>query len=143
MMREIEGLAAEPGTYRRWFHDEDFDLFVWQTEMGDITLFQLCYGMDEGERALVWHRHAGLFHDGVGYSPNGAGADGAEAGAGPDELPAVDPVIARFEAAAQSLPRMVRRAVSTPIREYLEGRLPAAARRRHFRRELWQNLPAD
>jgi len=66
MLREIEGITDEPRTRRRWFHDEYFDLFVWQTDQGEITLFQLCYGVDAAERALVWHRAGGFFHDGVG-----------------------------------------------------------------------------
>jgi hypothetical protein len=120
MLREIEGVADEPRTHRRWFHDEDFDLFVWQTEKGDVTLFQLCYGIAPAEQALVWHREGGFFHDGAG--PGGA----------PGEM------ATRFESAAKSLPRKVRTAVGGRIREYLEGRLPAASRRSQFRREEWQ-----
>lgn len=125
MLREIEGVAAEPRTTRRWFHDDDFDLFVWQTERGDVTLFQLCYGPASGERALVWHRDGGLFHDGT------------EPGS-----PIDDQVVERFDAAAKALPRRVRNTVRDRIREHLEGRLPAAARRKQFRREQWQKAPA-
>ena len=119
MLREIEGVAEEPRTHRRWFHDDEFDLFVWQTNRGDVTLFQLCYGVAPAERALVWHREGGFFHD----------------GAGPGNPPEI---IDHFESAAKSLPRKVRTAVGGRIREYLEGRLPAAARRGQFRREEWQ-----
>ena len=122
MLREIEGVADEPRTRRRWFHDDYFDLFVWQTDAGDITLFQLCYGVAPDERALVWHRAGGFFHD----------------GAEPGDAPAAGEVVERFQTAAQSLPRKVRHAVADRIREYLEGRLPAAARRKQFRREDWQ-----
>ena len=122
MLREIEGITDEPRTRRRWFHDDYFDLFVWQTDTGDITLFQLCYGVAPDERALVWHRAGGFFHD----------------GAEPGDTPAAGEVVERFETAAQSLPRKVRHAVADRIREYLEGRLPAAARRKQFRREDWQ-----
>ena len=127
MLREIEGVADEPRTRRRWFHDDYFDLFVWQTDKGDVTLFQLCYGIAPGERALVWHREGGFFHD------------GAESG----ELPAAVEAVERFETAAQSLPRKVRHAVGDRIREYLEGRLPAATRRKQFRREDWQKAAAS
>src|SRR6185295_8584955 len=65
MMREIEGVTEEPRMRRRWFHDEYFDLFVWETDAGDVMLFQLCYGTGRNEQALVWHRDAGLFHDGT------------------------------------------------------------------------------
>src|SRR5688572_6121190 len=94
MLREIEGIAAEPATRRRWFHDDYFDLFVWQTDDGAITLFQLCYGIEAEERALVWHREAGLFHD------------GADPG-----ISLITQVVERFETAGKSLPRNVRNTV--------------------------------
>ena len=125
-MREIEGVGDEPRTRRRWFHDDYFDLFVWQTDTGDISLFQLCYGINSNERALVWHRVGGFFHDGEG----------------PARPPAAEEVAARFEAAAESLPHDVRQAVSERVREYLESEPPAAARRKRFRREDWQTASA-
>lgn len=127
MLREIEGVADEPRTRRRWFHDDYFDLFVWQTENGDITQFQLCYGIAPNEQALVWHRAGGFFHDGA--EPDSRAADGD--------------IAERFEAAAQSVPRIVRQAVGERIREYLGGRLPAATRRKQFRRENWQKSAAS
>jgi hypothetical protein len=126
MLREIEGVADEPRTRRRWFHNEYFDLFVWQTDQGDVTLFQLCYGIDAAERALVWHCIGGFFHD----------------GAGPAKPSETEKIIARFEVATQSLPQNVREPVSERIREYLESEQPAAARRKRFRREDWQKRPA-
>ena len=56
MLREIEGIGEEPRTRRRWFHDEYFDLFVWQTDVGEVTLFQLCYGIDARARShgIAW-----------------------------------------------------------------------------------------
>jgi len=130
MLREIQGVADEPRTHRRWFHDDDFDLFVWQTEGGDVTLFQLCYGIGTSERALVWHRDVGFFYDGAGAkeSAPAKAADG-------------DPMIARFEAAAESLPARVRRTVSQRIREYLHGEVRPSSRRKRFRREEWQEPP--
>ena len=126
MLREIEGITDEPRTRRRWFHDEYFDLFVWQTDQGEVTLFQLCYGIDAAERALVWHRIGGFFHD----------------GAGPATPPATEKIVARFEVAAQSLPQNIRDAVSERIREHMASEQPAAARRKRFRREDWQKRPA-
>jgi len=126
MLREIEGIGAEPRTLRRWFHDEYFDLFVWQTDVGEVTLFQLCYGVDASERALVWHRVGGFFHD----------------GAGPGKPPEADKIVARFEVAAQSLPQHISQAVTGRIREYLASERPAPARRKQFRREDWQRRPA-
>src|SRR5262245_51316817 len=88
MMREIEGVASEPRLRRRWFHDDYFDLFVWENDTGDITRFELCYGSDSVERALVWRRRGGFFHD------------GAQPAKG---TPAMQPIVMRFEEAAQHL----------------------------------------
>ena len=126
MLREIEGIADEPRTRRRWYHDEYFDLFVWQTDEGDVTLFQLCYGVGASERALVWHRIGGFFHDGEG----------------PARPPEADKIVARFDVAAQALPLGMRETVSGRIREYFEREQPTAARRKRFRREDWQKRPA-
>ena len=128
MLREIEGIADEPRARRRWFHDEYFDLFVWQTDEGEITLFQLCYGDASAEQALVWHHAGGFFHD----------------GADPGSPPVAGEVAERFEAVAQSLPGEVRQAIGERIREYLEGRrLPTATRRKQFRRDDWQKSAAS
>ena len=132
MLREIEGVADEPSMRRRWFHDDYFDLFVWQTEKGEVALFQLCYGKETDERALVWHREAGLFHD---------GRDPAE-GARSKKRAAADPITDRFEAAAESLPKAIRRTVSGRIRDYLDGKVKAASRRKRVRRDAWQKLSA-
>jgi hypothetical protein len=139
MMKEILGVTDEPRTLRRWFHDDYFDLFVWQTSEGEITLFQLCYGIGSSERALVWHKYGGFFHDGVA-SGRGAEVLGARLGRG-TPLDA-DPIVARFESAADSLPEDVREFVVARLREYAQKK-PVPSRRRQFRREDWQRKPAS
>ncbi|MBW8906857.1 MAG: hypothetical protein JF611_14560 [Betaproteobacteria bacterium] len=86
MLKEIHGVADDPPAKRRWFHDEYFDLFIWQTGE-EVTLFQLCYGIDSSDRALVWDKRRGFFHDGP---------------------PAPDEVVARFDDAATALPEDIR-----------------------------------
>lgn len=116
MMREILGVADDPPARRRWFHDEYFDLFVWQS--GDeVTLFQLCYGVDSSERALVWDKKRGLFHDGPM-----SGAD----------------FVARFEDAAAALPDDIRREVREKVHEFAGRRIAVRSRRAKFRRAEWQ-----
>jgi hypothetical protein len=137
-MREILGVTDEPRTLRRWFHDDFFDLFVWQTSSGEVTLFQLCYGIDSSERALVWHKYGGFFHD--GGEPTSAGAQ--EARLSSDNPLTGDPLAARFEAAAQSLPEDIREVVIARLREYAEKKSAIPARRKHFRRAEWQRKPA-
>src|SRR6266436_5198896 len=63
MLKEILGVADDPPARRRWFHDDYFDLFVWQAG-GEVTLIQVCYGADATERALVWDKQRGFFQDG-------------------------------------------------------------------------------
>lgn len=139
MMREILGVAPDAAARRRWFHDEYFDLFVWQVASGEVTSFQLCYGIHSSERALVWQQQRGFFHDGVhGRSVTGDIIGGGVAPGGPA---GPDPVVARFDAAAGALPGEVRAAVAARIREYVEKQPPVQARRERFRRAAWQKQP--
>ncbi|HLX82205.1 MAG TPA: hypothetical protein VKS43_16635 [Burkholderiales bacterium] len=120
MLHEIVGLADEPPAKRRWFHDDYFDLFVWQTADGDVIHFQLCYGIHTSEQALVWHRQGGFFHDGIERD------ESAEAIAG------------RFDAVASTLPKMIRQIVGARLREFGAQTREIPHRRREFRRAAWQ-----
>ncbi len=114
-MKEIFGVADDGPAKRRWFHDDYFDLFVWET--GDeLTLFQLCYGAGGSERALVWDKKRGLFHDG----------------------PQAEDFAARFEDVAKDLPEKIRREVHEKVREFSRSRAKVSARRKKFRRAAWQ-----
>jgi hypothetical protein len=132
VLREILDVTQDdPGTKRRWFHDDDFDLFVREAE-GELAAFELCYGILSNERALVWARDRGYYHDGE-TSPDFIGA--ALATGGPLEA---DPVIARFTLSAGGLPRELRAALDARLREYALQNANGAARRRRFRRADWQ-----
>lgn len=128
-MREIEGVSADAEARRRWFHDDYFDLFVWQDRRGEITLFELCYGAASSERALVWHRGRGFFHDGAGSSEGeviGTGSAGT------------DPVLSRLTSASGSLPDEIRTPVMEYVREFVEKKPVMLSRRKRFRRADWQ-----
>lgn len=133
MLREIRDvLQDDPSSERRWFHDEYFDLFVRQ-KGDELAAFELCYGIDSDEQALVWSRSNGYFHDGTPSSGNFIGARLASG----DPLEA-DPVIARFERAANALPDALHRALLDRLREYALRNAKGAARRKRFRRAAWQ-----
>ena len=135
MMREIEGVVqGEPATRRRWFHDEYFDLFVWQNGANEIESFQLCYGIDSSERALEWRKNRGFFHDGAKAVPDGI-LDGQQA---EGREPTAAAITSRFEFAARALPDDVRVAVSERIREYAQKAAVVPTRRRQVRRAAWQ-----
>src|SRR6267378_2233710 len=116
MLKEILGVADDPPARRRWFHDDYFDLFVWQAG-GEVTLIQVCYGADATERALVWDKERGFFQDGP---------------------PAPQEVFSRFEDAAATLPEEVRREVREKMHEFAGRRLAVLSRRKRFRRASWQ-----
>jgi len=123
-MREILGLTQEkPQTRRRWFHDDYFDLFVSQSNDGKLDGFQLCYGLDSTERAVVWDRERGYFHDGT------------------DLLRAED-IAGRFDAVARALPGDVARAVIKRLQEFAARGVSAPTRRKRFRRADWQQRQA-
>lgn len=140
MMREILGVAQDGSeVQRRWFHDDYFDLFVWQNDRGDTTSFQLCFGVDSSERALEWRKDRGWFQDGkttVEPVPrkilSTVLAPASLAGADP-----ADPMASRFEFAARALPDPIRTAVAARLREYAE-QVTVTARRTRVRRAEWQ-----
>lgn len=146
MMREILGVAQDGSeVQRRWFHDDYFDLFVWQTDQGETTSFQLCYGVDSNERALVWSKDYGWFQDGkttVEPVPRKIlGTVLAPARLAGDD--STDPIASRFEFAARELPVAIRTAVTTRLREYAE-QVAVTARRTKVRRAAWQkNMPSS
>jgi hypothetical protein len=122
MLHEIVGLTDEPPAKRRWFHDDYFDLFVWQTHTGELTRFQLCYGIASEEKALVWQNQGGFFHDGF---PT-------------DEGESLDAVRARFDAAAPTLPKQIRLSVGARLHEFAQLANEVPMRRNTFRRAPWQ-----
>ncbi len=66
MLTEVPHLTQrEPGKHRRWFHDEFFDLYVWQDFDGNMLGFQLCYDKSDAQRALRWNADLGYRHEGV------------------------------------------------------------------------------
>jgi hypothetical protein len=123
-MREILGVTQDsPRKRRRWFHDEYFDLFVSQASDGDLDRFELCYGLDATERALVWDRERGYFHDGT-------------------DLLAAQDIAGRFDSVARALPGEVAQAVLGRLQEYAKRGSVAQTRRKRFRRADWQQRQA-
>ena len=139
VLREIlDVVQDDPSSQRRWFHDDYFDLFVLQAG-GDLAAFQLCYGIDSNERALVWSQGSGYFHDG-GTSETG---DFIGARISPGDPLEADPIIARFEHAAGGLSEALRVALMARLREYALQNADGAARRARFRRADWQKAGGE
>lgn len=134
MLREIlDVFQDDPSSQRRWFHDDYFDLFVRQR--GDeLVAFELCYSIHSNERALVWTRGQGYYHD-------GETSDGEFIGArlAPGDPLQADPIIARLEFAAGGLPEALRLALMARLSEYALQDAEGSARRTRFRRAGWQS----
>jgi hypothetical protein len=47
---------------RRWFSDDDFDLFTWQSSDGQMRRFELSYAKNRAEHALSWDVLSGYLH---------------------------------------------------------------------------------
>lgn len=65
MLREIRNIKQIPGQgARRWFSDEQLDLFVWYETGGRILGFQLCFDKNtRAERALTFTEEEGYALD--------------------------------------------------------------------------------
>ena len=66
MLTEFIGVRQIPGEgFRRWFHDDIFDLIVFypSTLKEFIEGFQLCYRTNNEERVLSWNKGGGYQHN--------------------------------------------------------------------------------
>jgi hypothetical protein len=139
VLREIRGvLQDDPSSERRWFHDDYFDLFVRETGE-ELVAFELCYSIHSNERALVWRRDQGYFHDGGTSGPE----DFIGARLAPGDPLEADPIIARFELAAGRLPEALRLALEARLREFALQNAEGSARRTRFRRADWQRTGGE
>ena len=63
MLREIPKVKQIPGDLmRRWFVDEDMDLFVWLDSEEVFSSFQLSYDKPSARKALTCKRDSGFEH---------------------------------------------------------------------------------
>ena len=141
-LREV--LAVEqpnPALRRRWFQSDYFDLFTWQDPSGALTRFQLCYDVGHNERALIWSRGEGTYHDGVDTGDRDGGGDATPIFV-PDGKFDSGTVVPRFERESATLPSEVRTLVLAKMREHLLSRYRLKVGRDKVRRERWQERRA-
>ncbi len=63
MLKEITNLNdTSDNLKRRWFTDNDLDLYVWQDHNGTIMQFQFSYNKPQDERIVKWSNNVGLSH---------------------------------------------------------------------------------
>jgi hypothetical protein len=74
VLREFRKVRQDPGTYRRLFTDEYFDLYLWyRWRWGRLRGFQLVYDKDGSCHALTWTRRGGYRHESVDDGEGGGG----------------------------------------------------------------------
>jgi hypothetical protein len=120
MLKEVRDVTQyESGKHRRWFHDEYFDLYTWESYSGDLQGFQLCYAKLGKERALRWSPESGYRHEGVD-APEDKPGRAMSALFVADGVFDSDGIGATFEGAALNLPEKVRDFVLEKIRAYTQ-----------------------
>lgn len=68
MLKEFTSVRQIPEDgFRRWFTDDDLDLFIWYTDSSEreIVGFQLCYNKKGTQKALTWYRDKGYLHTAI------------------------------------------------------------------------------
>ena len=141
-MREISIVEQrDPALRRRWFENDYFDLFTWQDAAGAVVRFELYYDVERNERALVWSRGVGTYHDGV---------DQGDAAGGHPQSPILvadgkfdsGTVVPRFERDSAALPPELRGIVLEKMRSHLLAQYRLKVGRDRVRREEWQKRRA-
>jgi hypothetical protein len=122
MLSEVTHLTQhDAGSHRRWFHDEFFDLYVWENfageANGEIQGFQLCYAKADQQRALRWSQERGYNHEGVD-SPEDKPGRAMSAIFIADGVFDPDGIGAKFERESEPLPPRVRNFVLEKIKGY-------------------------
>ena len=118
MLNEIKDVTQyESGKHRRWFHDDYFDLYTWESYSGDLLAFQLCYAKLGKERALRWSPESGYRHEGVD-APEDKPGRAMSALFVADGMFDSHRIGAIFESASIELPARVKEFVLVKIRAY-------------------------
>ncbi len=118
MLSEVTNLTQhDAGSHRRWFHDEFFDLYVWENFAGEMQGFQLCYAKADQQRALRWSLERGYNHEGVD-SPEDKPGRAMSAIFIADGVFDPDGIGAKFEQESMPLPSRVRDFVLDKIKGY-------------------------
>ena len=118
MLREIANVQQrEPGLTRRWFRDDYFDIFVWQTPAGEFASLQLCYDLPSHERVLVWRKESGYAHHGIDSGENSPFNNRSPIMVADGVLP-TDAVLREFNARGAELPDDLKRFIVERLRQY-------------------------
>jgi len=118
MLKEIDGVRQDdPDHRRRWFQDDYFDLFVWQSAESVIVAFQLCYDVASRERVLSWREASGFSHNRIDSGEATPRKNMSPILVADGILP-VEAVLPRFVRRARDIDRAISRFIAGKLREY-------------------------
>ena len=120
MLREVVNVhQQDPRLRRRWFCDDYFDIFVWESLEPDnaIVGFQLCYDKTLCERVLSWRESTGYTHHGIdgGDALPGANRTPIMVMDGVMPLPAV---LQKFDVSAARMEPRIRELIRARLWDY-------------------------
>lgn len=123
MLQEITATKQDGPERKRWFRDDTFDVYVWQTTQGEFTTLQLCYDRAYDERIMRWNKISGYSHERIDAPEEKPGramsAILVRDGVFPAEL-----VLERFRGVAAKLPAEIAEFVDKKIRGYKVPEFP-------------------
>lgn len=118
MLKEIDAVRQDdPKLLRRWFQDDYFDLFVWQSAGAAIVAFQLCYDIASQERVLSWREGSGFSHHRIDSGEATPRKNMSPILVADGILPIGD-VLPRFIRRSRNTERTITRFVTDKLREY-------------------------
>ena len=118
MLKEIDAVRQDdPKLTRRWFQDDYFDLFVWQSADAAVVAFQLCYDIASQERVLSWHEGSGFSHHRIDSGEATPRKNMSPILVADGILP-IDDVLPRFTRRSRNIERVIGRFIAEKLREY-------------------------
>jgi hypothetical protein len=118
-MKEHLNVRQIPGeSKRRWFHSENFDLIVWQSDDQGFSGFELCYDKLRGEHSISWKKNSGFSHMAVDDGEGRPGKYKASPIMAADGIFDAQRVYASFLKVSATLPKEVAIFVLLALRQY-------------------------
>jgi hypothetical protein len=117
MLQEISGVRQVPSDYfRRWFGDDEMDLYIWYKADRTFHGFQLCYDTSDKAKALTWTEDDWFSHHGIDSGDESPLANRTPILVADGTFDAAR-VFARFRSSDECLP--------VEIRDFVRGKMEA------------------
>lgn len=124
MLQEITSIKQDnPDLRRRWFQDDYFDLFVWESPESGIVGFQLCYDIPSQERVLSWRETTGFSHSRIDTGEATPFKNMTPILVADGRLP-IEEVLPGFVVRSRSIDRAISEFVASKLREYSQHLAP-------------------